>query len=88
MTTIPVYFPEWTEHAACRGADPRIFFPTDEGLGNALDYCRRCAVQVDCLEEALTHQGGDFGVRGGTSERERRRILKRRRVEAEMEMYA
>ena len=37
-----------------------------------------CTVRSECLEYALAHQI-EHGVWGGASERERRRILRRRR---------
>ena len=39
-------------------------------------------MKAECLEYALTYRI-DHGVWGGASERERRRILRRRRVEPE-----
>lgn len=69
---------EWRESAACRGADPELFFP---GRGNSLApakaVCRECPVRPECLEYALAN-GERQGVWGGTSERERRRIQRRR----------
>jgi WhiB family redox-sensing transcriptional regulator len=69
----------WMLHARCRGANPTEFFPSD-GLGveMAQRICTGCAVRVDCLEYALLHRI-EHGVWGGASERERRRILRRRR---------
>jgi WhiB family redox-sensing transcriptional regulator len=46
----------------------------------ARKICAACPVQEACLEYALV-QRIDHGVWGGCSERERRRILKRRRQE-------
>jgi WhiB family transcriptional regulator, redox-sensing transcriptional regulator len=69
----------WMLHARCRGADPTEFFPSD-GLGveYAQRICAGCPVRVECLEYALVHRI-EHGVWGGASERERRRILRRRR---------
>jgi WhiB family redox-sensing transcriptional regulator len=71
----------WMLHSLCRGADTREFFPSN-GLGveAAQRICRTCPVQEQCLEYALTHRI-EQGVWGGASERERRRILRRRRRE-------
>jgi len=73
---------EWMAHGLCRQIAPSTFFPSD-GVG--VDYARRvcstCPVQEPCLEYALVERI-DHGVWGGASERERRRILKRRRQEA------
>jgi WhiB family transcriptional regulator, redox-sensing transcriptional regulator len=70
---------EWMIHGACRGASPTEFFPSD-GLGveAAQRICATCPVRLECLEYALEHRI-EHGVWGGASERERRRILRRRR---------
>jgi WhiB family redox-sensing transcriptional regulator len=69
----------WMLHALCRGAQPTEFFPSD-GLGveAAQRVCLTCTVKAECLEYALQHRI-EHGVWGGASERERRRILRRRR---------
>ena len=69
----------WMLRARCRGASPSEFFPSD-GLGveSAQHVCAECSVQADCLEYALANRI-EHGVWGGASERERRRILRRRR---------
>jgi WhiB family transcriptional regulator, redox-sensing transcriptional regulator len=71
---------EWMEEGKCRDLDPAVFFPND-GLGVqvAQRICAECPVKGPCLEYALTNRV-DHGVWGGTSERERRRILRQRRV--------
>lgn len=64
----------WMDEAECRGADPRLFFPArGESIDPARSVCRACPVAVECLEHAID-QGERFGVWGGASERERRRI--------------
>lgn len=70
---------EWMLAARCRQRDPSTFFPSD-GLGVevAQRECAQCTVRLECLEYALTNRI-DHGVWGGASERERRRILRRRR---------
>ena len=71
---------EWMVHGKCRGADPSTFFPSDgTGVERAQRICGSCPVQVECLEYALEHRI-EHGVWGGASERERRRILRRRRA--------
>ena len=71
---------EWMHHARCRGVNPTEFFPSDGmGVEAAQRVCEGCAVRTECLEYALAHRI-DHGVWGGCSERERRRILKRRRL--------
>jgi len=64
----------------CRELDPGIFFPNDGmGVQFAQRICADCPVKSPCLEYALANRV-DHGVWGGTSERERRRILRQRRV--------
>lgn len=70
--------PEWNERAACLDMDPDVFFPTDTaGVVAAKRICAGCPVRVECLEWALEH-GERWGVWGGASERERRRMWARR----------
>jgi WhiB family transcriptional regulator, redox-sensing transcriptional regulator len=64
---------------ACRTAGPSLFFPPDGvGVEAAKQVCQRCPVQMECLDFALAERI-EHGVWGGASERERRRILRRRR---------
>lgn len=71
---------EWMELGKCRDLDPAIFFPSDGiGVQSAQRICKECPVQSACLEYALSNRV-DHGVWGGTSERERRRILRQRRL--------
>ena len=71
---------EWMTNAKCREVAPTVFFPSD-GLGvqEAQRVCAECVVSEACLEYALANRI-DHGVWGGKSERERRRILRRRRT--------
>ncbi|MGQ0433042.1 MAG: WhiB family transcriptional regulator [Microthrixaceae bacterium] len=65
----------------CVNVPPSTFFPSDgAGVDVARKICADCPVRQACLEHALAHRI-DHGVWGGCSERERRRILKRRRDE-------
>ncbi|HMC39164.1 MAG TPA: WhiB family transcriptional regulator [Acidimicrobiales bacterium] len=74
--------PVWRQKAACRGVDPDIFYPvSDEEAEDAKAICRQCPVQGLCLEWALTNREKE-GVWGGATERERRRIIRRRRRSA------
>jgi len=69
----------WDKQAACRGLDPAIFYPvSDDEAEPAKAVCNRCAVQEACLEHALMSRERD-GVWGGATEKERRRILRKRR---------
>ena len=66
----------------CREQPPQVFFPSDGvGVEVARRICATCPAKEPCLEYALYHRI-DHGVWGGASERERRRILKRRRLAA------
>jgi WhiB family transcriptional regulator, redox-sensing transcriptional regulator len=71
----------WMAEGSCRVYPPNKFFPSDgAGVDRARKICATCPVAQQCLEYALEHRI-EHGVWGGCSERERRRILKRRRVE-------
>jgi WhiB family redox-sensing transcriptional regulator len=71
---------EWMQRGLCREIPPSTFFPSDGvGVEVARRICAECPVKDACLEYALVNRI-DHGVWGGCSERERRRILKRRRV--------
>ncbi len=64
----------WQDRALCAETDPEAFFPEKGGsTREAKRTCRACEVRADCLEYALTHQE-KFGIWGGLSERERRRL--------------
>ena len=71
----------WQEKANCLGVDPDLFFP-ERGASTreAKAVCRGCEVRGDCLEYALAH-GEKFGIWGGLSERERRRVRRQRALE-------
>ncbi|CAB4322816.1 MAG: WhiB family transcriptional regulator [Actinobacteria bacterium] len=68
----------WQDLANCLGVDPDLFFP-ERGASTreAKEVCRGCVVRDDCLEYALAN-GEKFGIWGGMSERERRRIRRQR----------
>ncbi len=71
----------WTSRANCIGVDPELFFP-ERGASTreAKEVCRGCAARDDCLEYALDN-GEKFGIWGGMSERERRRLRRARAME-------
>jgi WhiB family transcriptional regulator, redox-sensing transcriptional regulator len=72
--------PTWQKSANCLGVDPDLFFPERGGTTReAKEVCRSCVVKQECLEYALNN-GEKFGVWGGLSERERRRLRRRRNV--------
>ena len=68
----------WQRRANCMGVDPDLFFP-ERGASTreAKEVCRGCVVREECLEYALAN-GEKFGIWGGLSERERRRIRRAR----------
>ncbi len=68
----------WQDLANCLGVDPDLFFP-ERGASTreAKEVCKGCVVREDCLEYALAN-GEKFGIWGGLSERERRRIRRQR----------
>ncbi|HMS87043.1 MAG TPA: WhiB family transcriptional regulator [Acidimicrobiales bacterium] len=69
----------WMSKGSCRNFPASAFFPSDGvGVDAARAICADCRVVSQCLEYALENRI-DHGVWGGCSERERRRILKRRR---------
>ena len=65
---------DWRESALCAEVDPEAFFPEKGGSARAAkDICRRCLVRAECLRFAIAHDER-FGVWGGLSDRERRRL--------------
>ncbi|OBK87575.1 WhiB [Mycolicibacter sinensis] len=65
---------EWQDRALCAQTDPEAFFPEKGGsTREAKKICQRCSVRSECLEYALAHDER-FGIWGGLSERERRRL--------------
>lgn len=73
--TIPETPLDWMDTAACKGADPEIFFQLGET--EAKQLCRRCPVRDKCLDFA----GEDpYGIWGGQSERDRSRVRRKART--------
>ena len=74
--------PDWRVRAACRDADPELFFPDGDIYGvraqvkAAKLICRGCPVSATCLTWALA-SGQEAGVWGGLTEDERRRLHRR-----------
>ena len=68
----------WQMLSNCLGVDPDLFFP-ERGAStkDAKAVCQGCVVREDCLEYAVTNRE-KFGIWGGLSERERRRIRRER----------
>jgi len=71
---------QWRERAACRCADPELFFPVSETgpsrlqIWQAKQICHACPVQWMCLAWALQHSVTD-GIWGGSTQSERRALL-------------
>jgi WhiB family transcriptional regulator, redox-sensing transcriptional regulator len=66
----------WQERALCAQTDPESFFPEKGGsTREAKRVCTGCEVRGECLDYALAHDER-FGIWGGLSERERRRLKK------------
>jgi WhiB family redox-sensing transcriptional regulator len=74
----------WWDLAACRSAEPELFFPIGSGGAGRADVtrakalCARCHIREQCLDYAIASNQA-YGVWGGASEEERRRIAMRRR---------
>ena len=63
------------EKAACKTADPEIFFADGndrELVAEAKSYCGICPVVLQCLTYALKND--EFGVWGGTTLSERLKV--------------
>lgn len=71
--------PDWRASAACLGADPELFYPVSKkrkDAEEALAICDVCPVRETCVAEELERGGMQWGVRGGTTEYERRAMLR------------
>ena len=65
---------DWHERALCAQTDPEAFFPEKGGsTREAKKICTGCEVKSECLSYALANDER-FGIWGGLSERERRRL--------------
>jgi WhiB family redox-sensing transcriptional regulator len=72
------------ERAKCRNIDKDVFFPLIvrgqvawREYKQAVQICKKCAVRKQCLDYALRLNELDYGVYGGKTPRERRRIVNR-----------
>lgn len=72
----------WQDYANCRGADADLFFP-ERGASTrkAKAICAECDVRAECLDYAI-EIGEKFGIWGGMSERERRKVRRDRQIAA------
>ena len=67
----------WQTDSLCAQTDPEAFFPEKGGsTRDAKKICASCEVRAQCLEYALANDER-FGIWGGLSERERRKLRKR-----------
>jgi WhiB family redox-sensing transcriptional regulator len=74
----------WVEKAACRGKPIEIFFvERGQSTREAKEICASCAVKTECLEDALSNKYDTdmFGIFGGLSPRERRKVRQKRAKE-------
>ena len=84
MTTISDSLRNFYDRGACLGADPELFFPeVGESTQEAKAICATCPVTDPCREHGLKHER--FGIWGGMSERERRRLRRERGIRLEVE---
>ena len=68
----------WTARAACEGVDTELFYPVaPEQEAEALAICATCPVRAQCLDAALRDRE-QYGIWGGTTPEQRRRISRRR----------
>lgn len=67
----------WVVFAACKDADPNVFFlePEDDP-SPALAMCRACSVQQQCLDYAVGARLSS-GIWGGLTPKQRRRLIRR-----------
>jgi WhiB family redox-sensing transcriptional regulator len=63
---------DWREMAACRGMDPELWFPLDDGA-TARAVCAGCPVADQCLAWAV-EVGADDGIFGGLDAADRREL--------------
>lgn len=71
--------PLWHEQAGCRHESVEMFFSEEAAdVRAALRVCRACPVREPCYQQAMANREY-FGVWGGTTERERRRVFRAER---------
>lgn len=64
----------WQADSLCAQTDPEAFFPEKGGsTREAKKICQSCEVRAQCLEYALENDER-YGIWGGLSERERRKL--------------
>ena len=70
-------FSEWLSRAACKGETDSFFSYDEEVMEEARAICEDCPVRKECLQTALADRN-HYGVWGGTTASERRRIHRTR----------
>ena len=71
--------PDWHHRAACQEQDPEMFFPNrsdEQQIQAAQRVCSGCPVRSACLAEVMAWEppGARYGVVGGLSAQQRRRM--------------
>jgi WhiB family transcriptional regulator, redox-sensing transcriptional regulator len=75
----PMLIDNWWREAACRNAEPELFFPVSAtsasapAIRRAKAICATCPVSTQCLTYALTHRQ-EQGIWGGLTDEERRSV--------------
>jgi hypothetical protein len=81
-TPVHISVPDWTKDARCTEVDFEIFHPEKGGSNTAAKkVCFSCEARTSCLEWALD-TNEHFGILGGKTERERRKIKRDRAAAA------
>jgi hypothetical protein len=74
LPTVEYLDVSWHADALCAQVDTELWFPGKGGdVRPAKRVCAACPVRVECLDYALTTQQR-FGIWGGVSERDRRKL--------------
>lgn len=77
--------PEWMNDALCAQVDDDLFFPKKGGsVTDAKSVCAACPVRQQCLDYAVDNDEW-FGIWGGLTERERRKVKRDRRTPEQVE---
>jgi WhiB family redox-sensing transcriptional regulator len=72
----------WRDHAKCKGMNIDMFFPERgvpySSIKATKAICKACPVMMDCLNMILNTENDNFGIYGGTTPKERRKIRSER----------
>lgn len=70
----------WMAAARCRDHEPDQFFVRGAAQSRrAVRICSRCPVREQCLRYAIDNEI-EFGIWGGLTERQRRRLVRNREI--------